>query len=187
MKIKTYIISICALFIITQATAQQKYNDKHSSIQIEMLGTHNLIGVSFDERFTESNHGLGYKVGIGAGYSKGNWKFIPFKYDTWGWFPDQNIVSIPIQLNYLLGKNNHKFELGAGVTPFYSSYKFNEKSNINAYGTFATGYRYSNPRKHIVFTAGLTYGFKLPGLKMNYVNDFFWQPYLSVGYILNRN
>ncbi|MDO5523772.1 MAG: hypothetical protein Q4G48_06980 [Bacteroidia bacterium] len=184
MKLKLCIFYACIFLFATHVAAQQEYTGKTSSIQVEMLGAHNLMGVSFDQRFMESNHGLGYKVGIGVGYSKDSWKFIPFKFNTWGGFPNQTIVSVPIQLNYLLGKNAHKFELGAGVTPFYSSYKFNEKSNINAYGTFATGYRYNNLPKRFVLTAGLMYGFKLPGLKMNYVDKFFWQPYLSVGYIL---
>ncbi len=102
-----------------------------------------------------------------------------------GEFSKNEIVSVPLQLNYLFGKGNSQFEAGAGVTPFYSTYKFNEKSNFNAYGTLATGYRYHNLKRNLAFGAGIMYGFKLPGLKLNYVDNFFWQPYFSIGYIIN--
>ncbi len=184
MKLKIAIFSMCALFFATQVQAQQ-HQSKHSTLQIELLGAYNLAGISFDRRFTESQDGLGYKVGIGVGYSKNSWKFVPFKFDTWGGFPNQTIVSLPLQLNYLSGKKNHQFEAGAGITPFYSTYQFSGKGNINAYGAISAGYRYHSPSKRIVLGTGLMLGCKLPGLTLKYVDKIFWQPYLSIGYLLD--
>jgi hypothetical protein len=170
------------LFFSTVAKSQL---NNTSTLQVEILGVYNLAGVSFDQRFLDNYSGLGFKAGIGVGYANAPWTFIPFKYSSWGSFPKNEIVSVPLQLNYLFGKGNSQFEAGAGVTPFYSTYKFNEKSNFNAYGTLATGYRYHNLKRNLAFGAGIMYGFKLPGLKLNYVDNFFWQPYFSIGYIIN--
>lgn len=183
MKFTTFflLLFIC-LSLSTRATS--KITNSTTTVQVELLGTYNLAGVSYDQRFSDEYKGFGFKVGIGAGYANAPWTFIPFKYNSFGSFPKNEIVSIPLQVNYLLGKGNSQFEAGVGITPFYSTHKFNDKSNINAYGTLATGYRYHNIKKHLALGVGLMYGFKLPGLKLNYVDNFFWQPYLSVGYIL---
>lgn len=101
MKVKVSIIYACVFLFAAQVVAQHKHNGKVSSIQVEMLGAHNLIGLSFDQRFTESDRGFGYKAGVGVGYSKDSWKFVPFKYNTWGGFPNQTIVSVPVQLNFI--------------------------------------------------------------------------------------
>ncbi|NLX67748.1 MAG: hypothetical protein GXZ19_13485 [Bacteroidales bacterium] len=180
-QIRILFLCICLFFSIL---AKSQLNNT-STLQVEILGAYNLAGVSLDQRFSDDYAGLGFKAGVGVGYVNSPWTFIPFKYNTWGGFPKNEIVSVPLQINYLLGKRNSQFEIGAGITPFYSTYKFNGKSHINAYGTLATGYRYHNLKRNLAFGAGIMYGFKLPGLKLNYVDDLFWQPYLSIGYIIN--
>lgn len=72
-------------------------------------------GISLDQRFSDNYSGLGFKGGIGVGYANAPWIFIPFKYSSWGSFPKNEIVSVPLQLNYLFGKGNSQFEAGAGV------------------------------------------------------------------------
>lgn len=180
---KVQILFILFFTSLSPLFSQKYMYSKPTSVQLELLGSYNMVGVSFDRRFSNSYSGFGYKVGLGIGYSKDKLKFIPFKFDTWGGFPNQTILSVPLQVNYLLGEKNHQFEIGVGATPFYSTYKFNGKSHINAYGTLSAGYRYYNISKHITAGAGLMLGYKLPGLKMNYVNNVFWQPYLSIGYL----
>ena len=183
MKSKIGLVFLCiALFFSNVAKAQL---NNTSTVQVEILGAYNLAGVSFDQRFWDNYSGLGFKAGIGVGYANPPWTFVPFKYTSWGSFPKNEIVSVPLQLNYLFGKGNSQFEAGVGVTPFYSSFKFNEKSNFNAYGTLATGYRYHSSKRNLVFGAGIIYGFKLPELKLHYVDNLFWQPYFSIGYILD--
>lgn len=75
------------------------------SVSVELLGAQNMVGINYDSRF-RGNSEFGYRVGIGFGYG-----------DNSGLF-DQSIkgVGVPIELNYLLGRKNHKLEVGFGAS-----------------------------------------------------------------------
>ncbi len=95
------VLSLFALCCFSAVMAQQKTR----SLSVELLGAQTIAGINYDSRF-EGNSGLGYRVGIGYGYG-----------NTSGLF-DQKIngVGVPLELNYLLGKNNSKLELGFGAS-----------------------------------------------------------------------
>lgn len=96
------IIVFGAILFVTISVMAQK---RVQSLSVELLGAQNMAGINYDSRL-KGNSGFGYRVGIGFGYG-----------DNSGLF-DQDIkgAGVPIELNYLLGKKNHKLELGLGAS-----------------------------------------------------------------------
>ena len=184
MKQKNYYLVTILLLLFTFQQAKSQLNNT-ATVRLDLLGESGLAGVTFDQRFSENYKGWGYRAGIGMGFANAPWTFVPFNYAGFVSFPKQQMMALPLQINYLLGNGNNQLDVGAGVTPFYSNVKFNDKSNLNAFGTISAGYRYHNLNNNLMFGAGLMFGYKLPGLKINNIGDVIWHPYLSIGYIIN--
>ena len=70
------------------------------NVFVEMGGQGLLLTANYDSRFGNRRDGLGGRVGIG--YTAVN--------------SDNSATTIPLSLNYLLGKNNKFFEIGLGAT-----------------------------------------------------------------------
>ena len=158
------------------------------SFSVEAFRAQNTIGVNYDARIN-GNYGLGYRVGIGFGYA-----------DNSGLF-DQNIkgVGVPLELNYLLGKKNHKLEFGFGtslgiyhvkettwyyyqpVPPETEEHDEQYISTSNCFGYFIfgnIGYRYQ--REHgFTFRIGITPSFNF-GDKYGLKRAVFY-PYIGFG------
>lgn len=77
---------------------------RDENIYIEFLGASNLIGISFDSRLAPISP-WGYRLGIS--YFQGGNSYIKGSNSNRG-------VFFPIEINYLIGKNKHKLELGVG-------------------------------------------------------------------------
>ena len=106
----------------------------------EVFGAGFTVNFFYDVRFDEQAGGLGARFGFGGFAVEG-----------------EGILSVPIQLNYLLGKNQHFFELGAGVTllPIVSGVFFLDQPGT-VYGTMFFGYRLQPLEGGFSFRAGLT-------------------------------
>lgn len=88
------------LFATVVALTQVASAQSAKSIFFE-LGGPGLASINFDTRFAAKEGGLGGRVGVG-GFSVAG----------------AGVVFIPIELNYLLGKDSRNyFEMGVGVTP----------------------------------------------------------------------
>ena len=74
----------------------------------EVFGSGLVMSFTYDQRFSDSPVGLGFRVGVG-GMAIGEFANI----------------TIPIGLNYLAGKEGKYFEAGIGAT--YSNLGFLEK------------------------------------------------------------
>ncbi len=95
----TCLLLITSISLKAQTAAKSAY--------IEVGGPGGVASLNFDRRFTKTNNGFGGRIGIGI-------------------FPDINVfsdrdhsaVTIPVEVNYLFGKNegHHFLELGAGTT-----------------------------------------------------------------------
>ena len=105
---KKAIIALMCLILTTGAAMSQERTER--SISIEALGVHNIVGVNFDSRF-KGNHGFGYRVGVG--YTQGTHaRMSPSATKVQGF-------AFPLEINYLLGKNEQKLELGLGCSLGY--------------------------------------------------------------------
>lgn len=99
------ISTIAFLLLVFCLNAFAQEQDK--SVYLEVFGPSNLIGVSYDARI-KSGSNLGYRVGLGymAGYTD---NFF-CNYES----HHQNAITVPLELNYLIGKGKSKLEIGAG-------------------------------------------------------------------------
>jgi hypothetical protein len=142
-KVKTLTIALFLLspfFFYHSAQAQSVSRSKVDSAQntraqnvyVELGGPGLLFSANYDTRFSQHRDGLGGRIGLG---------FI----ETGG----ASVVTVPVQLNYLLGKKDKYFEIGLGAT--YAS--FNSGSDFfsngskpltasTVLGTMTFGYRY---------------------------------------------
>ncbi len=108
---------ITILFTLTCICILTSFAQKAAISAYAELGGAGIASANFDMRLQKKEDGLGFKVGIGGLIANSN-------------FDRTTITTIPIGLNYLLGKDNRNyFEMGAGVT-FIS---LREQSN-NYYG-----------------------------------------------------
>ena len=126
---------------------QSGKGSRAQNIFIELGGQGILLTANYDTRFSNRRDGLGGRAGIGYIAADGD-----------------NATTIPISLNYLLGKGNKFFEIGLGATMVASktsfSYFGNEdsdtESNSNVIGTMSFAYRVQPADSGFAFRAGLT-------------------------------
>lgn len=171
------ILSVVCLFIsdivFGQQTTSQSSEDlrmtlpssderRAQNVFVEIGGQGLLFTANYDSRFSNRRDGLGGRVGIGYLASDGD-----------------KVTTIPLSLNYLLGKEKHFFEVGLGATFLATkgnqdSFFFDE-NNSNVIGTMSFSYRLQPVDNGFSFRIGLTPVFN---------SDFFIPYYggLSLGY-----
>ena len=106
---KKILIALLFSFAIVSITSAQT---AAKSVYVE-LGGPGVASFNFDTRFSKTENGLSGRIGIGG-----------FK------VPDAGLLTVPIGLNYLLGKDNKNyFEIGAGFTYVHATdNSFDEKT-----------------------------------------------------------
>jgi hypothetical protein len=140
-------ISIVAMLLLTQfikpVTAQTVAGARAQNIFVELGGPGLLLSANYDTRFVNRHDGIGGR--IGAGYVS---------------ISDNSLLTIPVQLNYLLGKNNRYFEIGIGATFVNSKGDENDFLSFDdakgTIGTMTFGYRYQPEDGGFHFRAALT-------------------------------
>ena len=168
---------LCAGFTLT-ANAQQRLksssvpeiltksadgtSSRAQNVFVEVGGQGLLFTANYDTRFGNRRDGIGGRAGIG---------YISIDGD--------NATTVPLSLNYLLGKGNKFFEIGLGATLLATggdedSFIFDDNES-NVVGTMSFSYRVQPVDSGFSFRAGLTPIF----------NKDFFLPYfagLSLGY-----
>ncbi|MDP4150947.1 MAG: hypothetical protein Q8927_05860 [Bacteroidota bacterium] len=66
---------------------------------MELGGTGLALSMNYDTRFSKRVDGLGIRMGLGFSFTK-----------------DPAFITVPVALNYLVGRNGNYFEVGAGLT-----------------------------------------------------------------------
>ena len=183
-------LMLAALPMPAQEAAEPQAKPERS-LSLELFGAHNTIGVNYDSRFS-GNDGLGFRVGLGYGYSESSY-FQFFSSNIHG-------ISAPLEINYLLGRGRHKLELGFGAslgyyrekyhimgfTPYgtsnYGSYDIYYKRSTFGYFMFGNvGYRLQT-RRGFQFRVGITPSVNFAD-KYCLQREWFY-PYLSFGWRL---
>ncbi|MVZ60413.1 hypothetical protein [Sphingobacterium humi] len=145
----------------------QQYEDKRAQgVFFEVLGTGLAYSFNYDTRFQNRRDGIGGRVGISY-YS----------------MDGVSLFTLPVSLNYLLGKNGHYFEMGAGATYVNANEEgveeggdvFIVESGSTVVGNMVFGYRKQPVDGGFLFRAGFAPLFKS--------GDFlpYW-PYVSFGF-----
>ncbi|MGP1476456.1 MAG: hypothetical protein ACTTJK_03175 [Phocaeicola sp.] len=111
-KIIAGIVWILGVFTtISAQESKTSISDRPTkNISVEILGPSNLIGVHYDARF-KGNKGWGYSIGAGWGFSQSS--------DIFNNLDRFNSISLIPRINYLIGRKNHKLELGFGTNIGY--------------------------------------------------------------------
>ena len=148
------IIFFLLMLISISTYSQNKNSGNASQFQLEALGPGGLFTFNFDARFIKKENGIGFRVGVGG---------TPL--GTLGYSCNRGFqLSIPIGINYLLGKNKYLLELGAGAVPTLvggtkvfclptpGSKKDFFSDETSNYWYLLAGYRYQPVRKK-----GITY------------------------------
>ena len=164
-KILLTCLTAC-LFTIHHVAAQEtEAIGRSQAVYFEILGPGVTFSANYDTRFQNTNNGLGGRIGVSYFALDGT-----------------SIFTLPVQLNYLLGKNNHYFEVGAGATFASISDSTNEEdqdilfvTDSGVMGTMTFGYRRQPINGGFSFRGGFTPIFG----QGNFMP--FW-PYVSFGY-----
>ena len=172
---KTSLAFLCCLLSTLTVLAQESTPAKSSgksSFYAELGGPGILFSANIDHRFGKSHLGFGGRAGLGfiSGYFD---DYDPNNYDE----SQKSIVTFPIQLNYIFGKESsvHSFEVGFGATILGKSVEildFNEPSQV--YGTASFMYRRQPKNGGFSWRGGIT-----PLIARGYIHPFAG---FSVGY-----
>ncbi len=144
---------------------EEKTNYRPKTFFVELGGPSLNFGFNFDTRFMRRYNGLGMRVGVSYASFAGL----------------QSLFTLPVQINYLLGKRGKYFEMGAGATLALASESYNDEKAVHSkiFGTMMFGYR-KQPVK-----GGFTYGVGFAPVYGTIEGKFFFMPYLpyvSFGY-----
>ena len=147
-------------------TKKQSVQDstRARSVYVEYGGPSAIYSVTYDTRLARTNNGWGVRAGVG---------FLPIR--------EINNFMLPVQVNYLVGKIRHFFEVGAGATYFYgdmsSSWFGPSEEGSMVLGTLSTSYRYQP------LSLGITARIGLTGLAGSFNDNALTAiPHISVGY-----
>lgn len=166
----------------------------YRNLYIEMLGTSNFIGLSYDSRIKPGSR-FGYRIGISYAREAYQSMFIGSG--------SSSFFAVPLEANYLYGKRKSKLETGLGLdigicqennsywsynyiqtAPFQIElihYKVNHFQRQFGYYFFSNiGYRYQASRGFL-FRFGINASFNL-GDKYGVRKRTLLYPYISFGY-----
>lgn len=178
-------------------------NDIHNSdrltsrnLFVELGGRSFGIGIGYDQRFKPRSV-FGFSAGLA--FTSGSW-------DDKGWWGaydggsftsvDFRGVTIPLEVNAIMGKRASKFELGLGATPcilhryeerYWDRYpdssiiETRECTGLNILGTLNIGYRLQR-KDGFFLRAGITV--LIGDLKCSPIDGLFLMPNLSIGYTI---
>ena len=111
---------------------------KAQAIFFELFGAGLTYSFNYDTRFQQSRDGLGGRIGI---------SYISIDDAS------NSFLTIPAQLNYLLGNNNKYFEMGIGATYISSATDFLIDGDNGVLGTMTFGYRLQPEDSGFLFRA----------------------------------
>ena len=147
----------------------------------ELLGASQGIGFNYDTRFKkDASDGFGWRTGLGFGYAYSSifaaYNIDGEKIDTYN---QMFRLAVPLEVNYLLGKGNSKFEAGAGAALcadlYTSASGAKPASSFGAIPYLSLGYRLVTS-KGFLFRVGALPSYNFSGGK------FSFYPYLGFGW-----
>lgn len=105
LGMKNIFVFIFTTLLYFSSFSQQKFSAHAAQWQLEVFGPGSLFSANFDIRFAKKERGLGLRIGLGGS-----------PLGLLGQSCNSGAqISLPLGLNYLIGKNTHYVELGGGV------------------------------------------------------------------------
>ena len=110
------------------------------AIYFLVLGSGPFLSINYDRRFQKRVNGAGFSAGLGF----------------WG-ESDITLFSIPVSINYLLGRTTHFVEIAGGATFITGSIDlFGKSSGSGIFYHINAGYRYQPTRGGFFFRGGIS-------------------------------
>lgn len=142
----------------SQEEGRSKRIEGQHSFFAEAGGPGIAFSANIDRRFNASHLGLGARIGVGFVTAYDD------QYDPNGnyiWGEQKSAMTLPVQLNYIFGKNNspHTFEVGGGltyVTKKLSILNYYDEDRTQLFGTFTFMYRRQPRNGGFSWRAGFT-------------------------------
>jgi hypothetical protein len=125
---KRYFFILPVLLISLNTFSQTSHA---SNAFLELGGNGGFLSLNYDRRFSEGNNGFGGRIGLGLGGGEAGHSGIGA------------VPTLPIGVNYLLGKGQHHLEAGAGVTIGTSDFGFADDES-SVYFVPSLGYRFQS-------------------------------------------
>ena len=178
---KTFLLSLAFCLLSVVIWAQDTVSLKHESqrskvytdrppqaVYAELGGNGIVLSVNYDRRFNKRTTGFGFRAGLGYSFDS----YTPF-------------VSVPLAVNYLMGRRNSFFEVGAGETPVFLG-------SVKDYGGISIGDEDFNSKDVLLITT-LNVGYRLQPIRGGFnlragIMPLFAKggtsilPYVSLGY-----
>lgn len=164
------VTSLTTVFAQTETigTRPTTFDGFHKNIFVEGLGANLLVGLNYDMRLQRGRmDGIGFRVGVGGAALSGT--------DIYGEPASLGGIVMPIECNYLIGKNRSSLLTGIGILPSYGFMHGNamldstyERVSINEQG-FGIGGAY------------LSLGYRLQPLRNGFMFQINWNPIFSSG------
>jgi len=140
-------IALCSTKVVAQdATVASQ---RAQNIFIELGGQGLTLTANYDTRFTNKRDGIGGRIGIGHISSDGS-----------------SVTTVPLSLNYLLGKERRYFEVGLGATYLtatadgsfldFGGDDYDDETGNTVIGTMSFAYRLQPMDSGFSFRAGIT-------------------------------
>ncbi|MEX8548961.1 MAG: hypothetical protein V5804_15290 [Mucilaginibacter sp.] len=157
-KIYIILLALTSFCICDTAKAQQSVDSgtgRAQNVFVEIGGQGLLFTANYDTRFSNKRNGIGGRAGIG---------YISLDGD--------HVTTVPIGLNYLLGKGKSFFEIGLGATlvnagsrnsDFFFTDSGGSNSASTVIGTMSFSYRLQPIDSGFALRAGLTPIFNADG------------------------
>ena len=142
---KKTLLAICIIVILTSLKLSAQEVKRAQNVFIELGGQGLTFTANYDSRFGNRRDGLGGRAGIGYFAVDGD-----------------KVTTIPLSLNYLLGKGNKFFEIGLGATiatinlQSGDDFLFEDGSSEGVVGTMSFAYRVQPIDSGFSFRAGIT-------------------------------
>ena len=155
---------ISFIIMITLLLNAVSFGQNPAKIIYAELGGPGIASINYDMRIMKKQDGLGFRVGVGG-----------FSYSDNFSGDHISLLTVPVGLNYLLGKDGKNFfELGAGFTYLHTNDPTGSGNAFNgSFGILTLGYRLAPARGGFVFKAAITPIFG---------NGFFIPYYAGVGF-----
>lgn len=127
----------------------QENGKRRQTVYSEFLGNGGFLSANYDTRLNvDRNDGLGVRVGIGFG----GFHFLN-PYTNWvnEIKSGTRYTSVPLQLNYIVGKRRSGLEAGIGITPEFTFHQKGNDPRVQLTGLLNLGYRLQPRDKGLSF------------------------------------
>ena len=128
---------------IRPAPVESDKSSYRKSVFVEVLGNGIIMSLNYDMRLQRhKNDGVGFRVGMGLG------EYFP-KIEN-----DLNrYISLPVNLNYIVGKQRSGLETGIGITPQISLTTLEDNPQTKSIGYLNMGYRFQPLKDGLILRA----------------------------------